>query len=178
MTTTAAARSATWPPGTCTAGNYSAAASSRPGEQQTGIVPFGRLIEQVMTTQPYANAKRVFWIVDNGSSHRGQASIDRLHNQWRNLALIHLPYHASWPSQIELVFSVIQRKVLTPNDFKSLQAIVDRLDAFETTTTRSPPRSSGPSPAKTSSASRHASHTTNAASGSQRDHQRTNNRDH
>jgi hypothetical protein len=100
-------------------------------EQQTGIVPFGRLIEQVMTTQPYANAKRVFWIVDNGSSHRGQASIDRLKNQWRNLVLVHLPYHASWLSQIELVFSVIQRKVLTPNDFSSLQAIVDRLDAFE-----------------------------------------------
>jgi hypothetical protein len=26
----------------------------------------------------YASAKRVFWIVDNGSSHRGQAAIDRL----------------------------------------------------------------------------------------------------
>ena len=45
--------------------------------------------------------------------------------------LVHLPFHASWLSQIELVFSVIQRKVLTPNDFTSLQAIVDRLDNFE-----------------------------------------------
>ena len=100
-------------------------------EQQTGIVPFGRLVEQVMTTQPYAQAKRVFWIVDNGSSHRGQAAIDRLQGGWPNLVLVHLPFHASWLSQIELVFSVIQRKVLTPNDFHSLQAIVDRLDAFE-----------------------------------------------
>jgi hypothetical protein len=100
-------------------------------EQQTGIVPFGRLVEQVMTQEPYARAKRVFWIVDNGSSHRGPASIERLQGEWPNLVLVHLPFHASWLSQIELVFSVIQRKVLTPNDFPNLQAIVDRLDAFE-----------------------------------------------
>jgi len=65
-------------------------------EDTTGIVPFGRLVEQVMTAQPYASAKRVFWIVDNGSSHRGQASIDRLEGQWPTLRLIHLPVHASW----------------------------------------------------------------------------------
>jgi transposase len=46
-------------------------------DDTTGIEPFGRLVEQVMTSEPYASAKRVFWIVDNGSSHRGQASIDR-----------------------------------------------------------------------------------------------------
>ena len=73
----------------------------------------------------------MFWIVDNGSSHRGQASVDRLQAQWPNLVLVHLPFHASWLNQIEIVFSVIQRKVLTPNDFASLQAVVDRLDAFE-----------------------------------------------
>jgi hypothetical protein len=100
-------------------------------EQQTGIAPFGRLIEQVMTREPYAKAKRVFWIVDNSTSHRGQASIDRLQAEWPNLVLVHLPFHASWLNQIEIVFSVIQRKVLTPNDFTSLQAVVDRLDAFE-----------------------------------------------
>ena len=44
---------------------------------------------------------------------------------------MHLPTHASWLNQIEIVFSIIQRKVLTPNDFQSLQAVVDRLDAFE-----------------------------------------------
>ena len=41
-------------------------------EPTTGIEPFGRLVEQVMTTEPYASARRVFWIVDNGSSHRGR----------------------------------------------------------------------------------------------------------
>jgi transposase len=100
-------------------------------EQQTGIVPFGRLIEQVMTAEPYSKARRVFWIVDNGSSHRGQVAAERLQTEWPNLVLVHLPFYASWLNQIEIVFSVIQRKVLTPNDFASLQAVVDRLDAFE-----------------------------------------------
>jgi len=44
---------------------------------------------------------------------------------------VHLPTHASWLNQIEIVFSIIQREVLTPNDFSSLQAVVDRLDASE-----------------------------------------------
>jgi hypothetical protein len=52
-------------------------------EPTTGIAPFGRLVEQVMATEPYASARRVFWVVDNGSSHRGQASVDRLQGGWR-----------------------------------------------------------------------------------------------
>ncbi|MEV6996027.1 IS630 family transposase [Streptomyces sp. NPDC093228] len=41
-------------------------------EPRTGIDPFMNLVAQVMTREPYASAKRVFWVVDNGSSHRGQ----------------------------------------------------------------------------------------------------------
>ena len=84
-----------------------------------------------MSSDPYSKARRVFWIVDNGSSHRGPVSAERLRAEWPNLVLVHLPFYASWLNQIEIVFSVIQRKVLTPNDFTSLQAVVDRLDAFE-----------------------------------------------
>jgi hypothetical protein len=100
-------------------------------ETTTGIEPFGRLVEQVMTVEPYTSARRVYWIVDNGSSHRGQASVERLQADWPNLRLIHLPKHASWLNQIEIVFSVIQRKVVTPNDFTNLEQITDRLAAFE-----------------------------------------------
>jgi hypothetical protein len=100
-------------------------------ETTTGIVPFGRLVEQVMASEPYASARRVFWIVDNGSSHAGKTSIKRLQGEYKNLILVHLPTHASWLNQIEIVFSIIQRKVLNPNDFPSLQAVVDRLNAFE-----------------------------------------------
>ncbi len=100
-------------------------------EPTTGIEPFGRLVEQVMSAEPYASAERVFWIVDNGSSHRGQASVDRLQGAWENLALIHLPVHASWLDQIEIYFSIVQRKVVNPNDFVDLAQIEARLADFE-----------------------------------------------
>ena len=100
-------------------------------EPTTGIEPFDRLVAQVMTTQPYASARRVFWIVDNGSSHRGQASIRRLEGSYDNLRLIHLPVHASWLNQIEIYFSVVQRKVLTPNDFVDLVEVTQRLLGFQ-----------------------------------------------
>lgn len=100
-------------------------------EPTTGIAPFGRLVDQVMTTQPYASAHRVYWVVDNGSSHRGQASIDRLQRRWPNLRLVHLPVHAWWLNQVEIYFSVVQRKVLTPNDFHDLAEVEHRLLAFQ-----------------------------------------------
>jgi hypothetical protein len=100
-------------------------------EPTTGIEPFGRLVAQVMSQPPYRTARRVFWVVDNGSSHRGQASVERLETAWPNLRLIHLPVHASWLNQIEIYFSVIQRKVLTPNDFADLEAVEHRLLAFQ-----------------------------------------------
>ena len=100
-------------------------------EDTTGIAPFSRLVEQVMTAEPYASARRVFWIVDNGSSHRGAASVKRMASTWPNAQLIHLPTHASWLDQAEIYFSVVQRKALTPNDFTSLDQIRERLAAFE-----------------------------------------------
>ena len=100
-------------------------------EATTGIKPFGRLVEQVMSQEPYRSAQRVFWIVDNGSSHRGMTSIVRLQTAWGNLVLVHLPVHASWLNQVEIYFSVVQRKVLTPNDFASLEEVAARLFAFE-----------------------------------------------
>ena len=100
-------------------------------EQTTGIEPFRRLVQQVMTAEPYESADRVFWIVDNGSSHRGQAAIDRLAKQYPNAIMVHTPVHASWLNQIEIYFSIVQRKVLSPNDFTDLDTVIDRLAAFE-----------------------------------------------
>jgi hypothetical protein len=99
-------------------------------EPKGGIEPFDRLVAQVMSQQPYASARRVFWIVDNGSSHRGQRSIDRLEGDYKNLVLVHLPVHASWLNQIEIYFSIVQRKVLQPNDFSDLAAVKERLLGF------------------------------------------------
>ncbi len=103
-------------------------------EPKGGIAPFDRLVAQVMGEEPYASARRVFWIVDNGSSHRGQRSVQRLRAKWPRspeLILVHLPIHASWLNQLEIYFSIVQRKVLTPNDFAELAAVEQRLLAFE-----------------------------------------------
>lgn len=100
-------------------------------EPTTGIEPFGRLVAQVMTTEPYCSAERVFWVVDNGSSHRGKASIQRLQGKYNNLRLIHLPVHASCLNQIEIYFSIVQRKVLTPSDFTNLGEVAQRLLGFQ-----------------------------------------------
>lgn len=100
-------------------------------EKKTGILSFDRLVAQVMTQPPYDQARRVFWIVDNGSSHRGQASIRRLQGLYPNLRLIHGPVHASWLNQIEIYFSIVQRKVLTPNHFPSRSSLKERLLRFQ-----------------------------------------------
>jgi hypothetical protein len=100
-------------------------------EKKTGILSFDRLVAQVMTQPPYEQARRVFWIVDNGSSHRGQASIRRLQGRYPNLRLIHGPVHASWLNQIEIYFSIVQRKVLTPNHFPSRSSLKERLLRFQ-----------------------------------------------
>ena len=87
-----------------------------------------------MGKEPYRSARRVFWIVDNGSSHRGRASVERLAAKWPKspeLILVHLPIHASWLNQVEIYFSIVQRKVLKPNDFEDLGAVEERLHAFE-----------------------------------------------
>ena len=96
----------------------------------TGIVPFMDLIGQVMTRPEYKNASRVFVIVDNGSDHRGQAAIRRLATAHPNAIMIHTPVHASWVNQIEIFFSVIQKKVVSPNDFASLDDLSRTLLAF------------------------------------------------
>jgi hypothetical protein len=100
-------------------------------EPTTGIVPFGRLVNQVMGQEPYASARRVFWVVDNGSSHRGQAAMRRLATDWPQAQLVHTPVHASWLNQVEIYLSIVQRKCLTPNDFASLAAVQERLLAFQ-----------------------------------------------
>jgi hypothetical protein len=100
-------------------------------EATTGIAPFQRLVDQVMGQAPYNTARRVFWVMDNGSSHRGEASVRRLTQAHPRLVPVHGPVHASWLNQIEIYFSIIQRKVLTPNDFPSLQAVAERLANFE-----------------------------------------------
>lgn len=100
-------------------------------EPQNGIAPFDRLVEQVMTRPPYHDARRVFWVVDNCSSHRGLKAVQRLRDRYPQLTLVHAPVHASWLNQVEIYFSIVQRKVLSPNDFPNLDALAERLLDFQ-----------------------------------------------
>ena len=100
-------------------------------EPRTGIKPFDQLVAEIMAQVPYCTARRVFLVVDNASAHRGQAAVRRLQEKWPRIELVHLPVHASWLNQIEIYFSIVQRKVLTPNDFDSIIDLEDRLLAFQ-----------------------------------------------
>lgn len=100
-------------------------------EHKSGIVAFDRLVDDVMQREPYRSAKRVFWIIDNGSSHRGQPCVDRLQGRWPTIVVVHLPIHASWLNQIEIYFSILQRKALIPNDFPSLHALQETILKFQ-----------------------------------------------
>jgi hypothetical protein len=106
-------------------------------EKKNGIAPTDRLIAEVMRCEPYKSAKRVFWIMDNCSAHRGQKAVERIRCRWPNAVLVHTPVHASWINQIEIYFSIVQRKVLTPNDFSSLphleQCLMDFQKRYEQT---------------------------------------------
>lgn len=95
-----------------------------------GIEPFDQLVEQFMSVEPYSKAQRVFLIVDNGSAHRGKKSIRRLQGAWPNMIVVHTPVHASWLNQDEIYFSIVQRKVLQPNNFADLDALEWALLAF------------------------------------------------
>jgi transposase len=96
----------------------------------TGIAAFMDVMGKVMAQEPYRSAPRVFVIVDNGSDHRGQAAAGRLARAWPNAIMIHTPVHASWLNQVEIFFSIVQKKVISPNDFASTGQLAATLLAF------------------------------------------------
>ena len=97
----------------------------------TGIGTFRDLVDLVMAQQPYRSARRVFWITDNSSSHRGEAAVERLRRWHSNAILVHTPIHAIWLNQVEIYFSILQRGALTPNDFASLQELESQILRFQ-----------------------------------------------
>ncbi len=92
---------------------------------------FGQLVDQVMSAEPYAGAARVFWIVDNGPSHQAPHAVIRMRATWPTAQLVHLPVHANWLDQMGIHFSIVQRKVIKPQDFADLEELAERLLAFQ-----------------------------------------------
>lgn len=107
-------------------------------EARTGIKPFGRLVDQILDHENYRQAERIFLIVDNGSSHRGQSSVQRLRWRDRRITPVHTPVHASWLNQVEVYFSMLQRKVLMPNQFENLDEVRLRIQFYEELTNARP----------------------------------------
>jgi transposase len=100
-------------------------------EATTGIEPFGRLVDQVMQQAPYGSARRVFWLVDGGSSHHPSTSPARLQGCYPNITVVHTPTHASWLNQVEIYFSILQRKALTPMDADDRLQLAERILCFQ-----------------------------------------------
>ena len=99
--------------------------------ERSTIEAFDRLVQTVMAKEPYRSASRVFWVVDNGTIHRGDRAVTRLRSQHPRLRLVHLPTHASWLNQIEIYFSILSRKALDPDDFASLEDLTQRVLRFQ-----------------------------------------------
>ncbi|MFQ5796884.1 MAG: transposase [Candidatus Bipolaricaulia bacterium] len=97
----------------------------------TSIATFNQLIDLVMTQAPYQSAARVFWIVDGGCAHHRNTFPARLSSMYANTVAVSLPVHASWLNQIELYFSIVQRKVLMPLDVADKATLTQRLLDFQ-----------------------------------------------
>jgi hypothetical protein len=71
-------------------------------------------------------------ILDNGTTHAPKQL-----GKWLSyleiafeVRIYWLPKHASWLDQVEIIFSKVQRDVLTPNDFSSIVALEKGLAAY------------------------------------------------
>jgi hypothetical protein len=97
----------------------------------TCIATFNQLVDMVMTQAPYQNSARTFWIVDGGCAHHPNTFPARLKSMYPNAVAVPLPTHSSWLNQIEIFFSIVQRKVLTPLDVANQETLTNRLLNFQ-----------------------------------------------
>lgn len=97
----------------------------------TCIDTFNQLLELVMTQHPYQSSARTFWIVDGGCAHHPSTFPTRLQSMYPKAVAVSLPTHSSWLNQIEIYFSIVQRKVLTPMDVANEDALTSRLLDFQ-----------------------------------------------
>ena len=97
----------------------------------TCIATFNLLIHEVMSQEPYQRSARTFWLVDGGPAHHRNTFPARLRDMYSQAVAVFLPVHSSWLNQIEIYFSIVQRKVLTPLDVASKETLSKRLLDFQ-----------------------------------------------
>ena len=83
-----------------------------PSEPTTGILPFDRLVEVVMGQEPYRSAS-----ARSGSSR----TVPLAGSRKPSVIPVHTPVHASWLNQVEIYFSIIQRKVQCRHSCRHLE---------------------------------------------------------
>jgi len=92
---------------------------------------FREFVREIMKQEPFASAKRVFWVVDNGPCHHPSTFDAWLTKEFNGRAVaVHTPVHASWLNQIEIYFSILSRKVLTPRNFKNYMSMMHAISSF------------------------------------------------
>jgi transposase len=94
------------------------------------FVDFQAFISGVLVPEAQRrNMHTIALIMDNGTTHAPKQLEQWLREQaakqdWGLTFEVHwLPTNASWLDQIEIWFSILQRKLLEPNDFASTQAL-------------------------------------------------------
>jgi hypothetical protein len=97
----------------------------------TCIATFNRFIDEVMSRHPYQSSARTFWVVDGGCAHHPNTFPARLQAMYPNAVAVSLPVHSSWLNQIEIYFSIVQRKVLTPMEVTDKAMLTQRLLDFQ-----------------------------------------------
>lgn len=96
------------------------------------------LLEILVPEAIRRGVRHIYLILDNGSTHAPkqlQAWLNKKQQQegWNfTVQAVWLPKYASWLDQIEIWFSILQRKLLTPNDFPNLETLQQRLLDFIT----------------------------------------------
>ena len=68
-------------------------------------------------------------IVDNLSAH-STPLVEEFLEKHRHVFLHHTPTHASWLNQVELFFSIIERRLLRNGEFNSTDELADRIIEF------------------------------------------------
>lgn len=98
---------------------------------------FQAFILEVLVPQAICRGVRhIYLILDNGSTHAPKQLLDWFNQKQREegwqftIEPVWLPKYASWLDQIEIWFSILQRKLLTPNDFPNWETLRERLMDF------------------------------------------------
>jgi len=88
-----------------------------------------RFLEEIDESVPDVEGQQIVAIMDNLSTHKShdvQAWLDA-HPRWR---FVFTPTHASWLNQVEIVFSVMHRRLLNHGQFASPQDLSEQMLAY------------------------------------------------